>query len=215
MEVPRLNQQFGKEIFDRWAIDLVTMPQLADGPHYLVCCIDYASRWSEVGILFNKTADTVSQWFLEHIICQFGPPSSVMADNGKEFEAEFSDLLRNYGITRQRNKPYHPQSNGLIERFNRTIQDMIFKLALEHSVLWSHIVPYAAHAYRCAYQESIGCSPFEYVYGIQPKLSKRDETVPEGSLNEEKNQQNIEERREILQRKREIAHLQERIAKRH
>ena len=61
--------------------------------------------------------------------------------------------------------PYHPQTDGLVERFNQTLKEMLRKTASEEGKDWDKLLPYVLFAYREVPQESTGFSPFELVYG--------------------------------------------------
>ena len=61
--------------------------------------------------------------------------------------------------------PYHPQTDGLVERFNSTLKSMLRKAADDEGKDWDRLLPYLLFTYREVPQASTGFSPFELVYG--------------------------------------------------
>ena len=94
---PELTQQTADYPFQRWGINLVKMPDTSQGS-YLITCVDYFSRWAEVGILRSKTAQATCDWFQREIIDRYGLPDAVISDLGGEFHSHFQENLRQLGI---------------------------------------------------------------------------------------------------------------------
>ena len=83
--------------------------------------LDCFSRWTEAFPLPDKTALAVADAFFQHIVCRFDMPSVIHLDQGREFENEvMQELCLLCGAHKTRTTPYHPESDGLVERFNRT-----------------------------------------------------------------------------------------------
>ena len=100
-----------------------------DGFKHLAVCIDYFSKWSEAKPIKNKSASTTAQ-FLYEVICRHGCMKIQINDQGREFVNEVSKVLHNMSSAEQpiTLAEYHPQSNGLCERQNRTIKDALVKV---------------------------------------------------------------------------------------
>ena len=88
-----------------------------EGFRYISVIADYFSKWTEAFPMKNKCADTVADLLVDNIILRFGMPLVIHSDQGREFENGLCTLL---GCTKTRTAPYHPESDGMIERFNRT-----------------------------------------------------------------------------------------------
>ena len=101
------------------AIDLVgPFPTAVGGFKYLLTCIDLATRWPEVRTTTSRVI--ISQLVNIFSRCRF--PAALVSDNGPQFTGKtFEKWLRDKGISHVKSSPYHPQGNGVIERFHRTL----------------------------------------------------------------------------------------------
>ena len=80
----------------------------------------------------DMNALTVAQIFVHEFICNMGIPDVIHTDQGRNFEsAVVKGICNLLGIKKTRTTPYHPQSDGMIERFNRTLLSML-SIAVEH-----------------------------------------------------------------------------------
>ena len=97
--------------------------------HYLLTCIDRATRWVEAIPLIDTTASSVANAFVSGWISRYGVPLEVVTDRGAQFESElFANLSTIVGFHHVRTTSYHPQSNGAIERFHRTLKTAIIEV---------------------------------------------------------------------------------------
>ena len=109
------------DVMKQIGIDICNLPEV-DGYRHLIVCIDYFSKWSEAKATKDKSAPTVAQ-FIYDIICRHGCVKIQINDQGKDSVNEVSKNLHEMTGTEQRiTSAYHPQSNGLCERQNRTIK---------------------------------------------------------------------------------------------
>lgn len=101
-------------------------------------------------------------------IARFGVPDIITTDQGRQFE---SDLLRSLttvsGIQHIRTSPYHPQSNGMLERFHRTLKAA---LTAHETPQWSQRLPIVLLALRNTVKQDIGVTPAELVFGTTLRL---------------------------------------------
>src|SRR6266540_1302886 len=121
------------DIFKRWGVDIVgLLPITREGNRYIVVAMDYFSRWPEARPLKTANADTVAIFLYEKIICRFGVSRILQSDRGTHFVNELIQrLTKRFKIRYSLSLPYHPQSNRLVERFNKTLCEGIAKLAEE------------------------------------------------------------------------------------
>ena len=132
--------------------------------------MDYFSRWPETRPLKMANADTVATFLYEEIICRFGAPRILQSDRGTHFVNELIQrMTRRFRIKHSLSSPYHPQSNGLVERFNKTLCEGIAKLA-EEVDQWDKFIQPVLFAYRTKELRISKQSPYMLVYGREPTL---------------------------------------------
>ena len=114
------------EVGHRWervAMDLLDMSvTTAQGNRYVLVMVDCFSRWTEACPLPDKTALGSGCVFFTQVVCRFGMPIVIHSDQRREFENKImQELCILCGSHKTRTTPYHPESDGLVERFNRTL----------------------------------------------------------------------------------------------
>ena len=177
-KVPVLTQPPIYRAFGRWGVDLIThFGKTTAGNWICISAIDYQTKWVELGALSNKRSATVAKWFEDNVVLRFPIPDEVMVDQGPEFKKDFISMLGSYKINRRRARARHPQSNGLVERMNRTINTVVKKLTHDRKQEWDVLLPKVASDIRCFTQNSTGFTPFEMAFGRTPTFI-RDKDIP-------------------------------------
>ena len=116
-----------------------------EGHRYILVIADYFSKWTEAFPMKNKCADTVANLLVDHIILRFGMPLVIHSDQGREFE---NNLMKSLCTLLGCTAPYHPESDGMIERFNRTCLMMLSMFVNDQRDNWQKLLPFVMHAYR-------------------------------------------------------------------
>ncbi|XP_025160567.1 uncharacterized protein LOC112589896 [Harpegnathos saltator] len=125
-------------------------------------------KWPVAVPLPNIEADIVTSALFNHWICNFGTPLTIITDQGTQFEsALFQSLARLIGATRIRTTPYHPQANGLIERWHRTLKAA---LRCHAPTPWPDILPTILLGLRACVKEDLQASPAELLFGTTLQL---------------------------------------------
>ncbi|XP_055918415.1 uncharacterized protein LOC129950504 [Eupeodes corollae] len=125
--------------------------------------IDRFSRWPEAIPLQEMSAETVAAAFYNRWVSRFGSPIKITTDQGTQFEsALFSALMKLIGTTRVRTAPYHPASNGLVERWHRSLKTA---LMCHEKTNWVDALPTVLMGLRTTYKEDIKASAAEMLYG--------------------------------------------------
>ena len=151
------------------AVDILEVPMSTNGNRYLMVVQDYFTKWAEAIPLKNQTAALINEALVK-LCCIFGLPSIIHSDQGRAFE---SLLLRHtldaFGIKKSRTTAYHPQGDGMVERFNRSLLQLL-RTNVEREEEWECHLSLVLFAYRTAIHSSTGVSPFVMMFGRQPKL---------------------------------------------
>ena len=157
--------------FQRVGIDLLgPLVKTKSGNRWIVVTTDYFTRYAETGALKTGTAEDVSDYFLQNIILRHGSPHIVLSDQGRQFMSKlFSQVTFLCDAVHKRTTPYHPQTNGLTERMNKTLAEMISMYINEKHDNWDAILPYVTFAYNTSIQSTTGYSPHFLMYGREPQ----------------------------------------------
>ena len=109
----------------------------------------------------DQEATTVAQKLVDEFFCRFSVPSRLHSDQGKQFESKvISAICQLLQIDKSRTTLYHPQSDGLVERFNHTLTDMLATTAKEHPFEWERHLQKVCFAYNTSVHASTGQTPF-------------------------------------------------------
>jgi transposase InsO family protein len=196
--------------FRKIAIDIVgELPKSSSGYKYILTIVDYATRYPEAiplrSINSKVIADALIQFF-----SRVGIPEELVSDQGSNFISTLmTQLYESLGITKIKTSVYHPEGNGLVERFNGTLKAMLKKFAGENVRYWDKYLPYLLFSYREVPSESTGYSPFELMYGrtIRGPLAVIKETWMEN----DPNKRNLTSY--VLEMRRKLATMQEVVQK--
>ena len=156
----------------RVAMDILgPLPETERGNRYILVIADYFTKWTEAFPMSNMEAHTVAKLFVYNFVCRFGAPDYLHTDQGRNFESNlFSEICKLLGVSKTRTTPYHPQSDGLVERFNHTLLNMLSIAAQDQECDWDVQLPLIMMAYRTSVQESTGATPFSLMFGREAHL---------------------------------------------
>lgn len=114
------------ECFEHVNIDIGGPLPPSGNYSYILTMIDRFSRSPEATPMTDQTAETVAKTFMSTWIARFGCPQRISTDRGRQFESSlFNQLTMTVGCQHLRTKSYHPQSNGMVERWHRTLKSAI------------------------------------------------------------------------------------------
>lgn len=133
-------------------VDVLQLPLTQGGNRYAVAFTDYLMKWVEAFAVPDQTADTIDRARLlqERVVCVHGVPEQLLSDRGSNF---LSGLVRSVcsllGIVKINTSGYHPQTDGLVEKFNSILISTIAKSASKGDD-WDKRLPYLLFAYQIA-----------------------------------------------------------------
>ena len=132
--------------------------------------IDHATRFSQACVITNKKKQTIVQALLDNWIAIFGPPGKYLTDNGGEFvNDEMIQLAEKFNITLMTTAAESPWSNGLCERHNAVLADLIVKAKREYNISTKAALPWAISV-KNTLTNVYGFSPNQLVFGRNPNL---------------------------------------------
>lgn len=135
------------------------------GYQYILVVCDYATRFPEAFPLRTITVPAVMRAPVQ-LFSRVGVPDEILTDKGTDFTARLMQLVhKQLGISTIKTTPYHPQTVGLVERFNQTLKRMLKKFVNDTGKDWDRWLPFLLFAHREVTQASTGFSPFELLYG--------------------------------------------------
>ena len=149
---------------ERIAIDVLgPLPETDNGNKYLLIAMDYFTKWPEAYPLPNQEATTVV--LVGEFFIRMGIPLEIHSDQGRNFESNvFQEICKLLHIKKTRTTPLHPQSDGMVERLNRTIEAQLAIFVSENQRDWDIYVPLLLMAYRSAVHETTKCTPAELMF---------------------------------------------------
>ena len=152
-------------------MDYLSLEESKGGYPYILVITDHFTRFAQAIPTRNQTARTTAEAFYHHFITYYGIPTRIHTDQGANFEGKLMKELCNItGMTKSRTTPYHPMGNGVCERFNRSLLDMLGTLQPTLKSNWKAHVGPLVHAYNCTRHESTGQSPYFLMFGREPRL---------------------------------------------
>ncbi|XP_048248954.1 uncharacterized protein LOC125378132 [Haliotis rufescens] len=152
-------------------MDFLTLEPSKGGQQHILVVTDHFTRYAQAYPTRNMTAKTTADVFFHNFVVHYGLPVRIHSDQGANFEgALMKELCTLTNMQKSRTTPYHAMGNGMCERFNRTLLNMLGTLDPESKKDWkSHVGP-LVHAYNSTRHEATKYSPFFLMFGRAPRL---------------------------------------------
>ena len=151
-------------------VDICSLSDGVDGYKYMIVMVDYFTKWVEAKPLKSKSADEVALFIFE-TFCRLGSAAVQINDQGREFVNQVSKLLHSmYGTKQHITSAYHPQSNGLVERNNRTVQNWLLRVLAEKHDEWPKALPGVVCSYNTSKNKTTLVTPFYLMYGRKARI---------------------------------------------
>lgn len=157
---------------ERMAVDIAgPFRSTRKGNRFLCVAMDYFTKWPEVCALPNHEATTVAEFLVTQVFTRFGVPGELHSDQGPEFESQvFQECCRLLGVRKTRTTPLHPQSDGMVERYNATLVSQLARYCADDQQDWDEWLPYVLMAYRSAEHEATKYTPARLMLGREIRL---------------------------------------------
>jgi len=151
MRAPLQLHQVGAPL-ERVAMDILgPLPPTRQGNRYILVIMDYFTKWPEAFALPNQEAGVLAKAFVEGFVCRHGIPEELHTDQRRNFESELlKEVCRLLAIRKTQTMPLRPQSDGMVERFNRTLIQQLALFTAYNQEDWDEHHPYLLMAYRAS-----------------------------------------------------------------
>ncbi|GJQ89428.1 reverse transcriptase domain-containing protein [Tanacetum coccineum] len=155
--------------FYKWGIDIAgPFPEGPGKVKFLIVAIDYFTKWIEAKAVATISGTQVKKFVWNDIVCYFGLPREIISNNGKQFSGDpFKDWCEKLNIVQRFTSVKHPQSNGLMERANRSLGEGIKARLGENNKNWLEELPHVLWAHRTMIKSSNDDTPFSLTYGTE------------------------------------------------
>ena len=166
--------------FERVAADIAgPFQKTANKNVYILVISDYFTKFSEIYPIPNMEAKTIASVFFRGWIKRYGCPYEFHSDQGTQFESQvFQHLCSMFDIVKTRTTPFHPRSDGLVERMNRTIKNMIASYIDIKQTNWDDYIDSIVMAYNSSVHETTGITPYRMVFGTEMTVPVELQTEP-------------------------------------
>ncbi|CAF4554919.1 unnamed protein product, partial [Rotaria socialis] len=146
-------------------------PITSQGNKYVLAITDYFNKWVIAIPTEKQNAQTTAEVLHEHYICIYGVPRQIVSDQGTPFNNQLVDAFTTIlGCHHIKSTPYHPQTNGAIERFNATFERQLAKVTNVYMNDWDIHLKSAVFAYNTGKHASTEYSPYQLQFGRHPNL---------------------------------------------
>ena len=158
--------------FEMVGVDIVgPFPRSNSGKLYIIVAVDYMTKYAITKPIRKANAMEVSKFFVNEIVSKHGAPTKILSDRGTPFLSKVSSSVFSLmGTKHLKTTAYKPSTNGLTERMNKTIVNMISMYVSSSQKDWDQILPFVTFAYNSSIQESSKYTPFYLVHGREAVL---------------------------------------------
>ena len=171
IRAPLVTYQAG-EPMERIAMDILgPLPLTKQQNRYILVIMDTFTKWTEAIAISSQDTPVVANAFINNFVCRFGTPLQLHTDKGSNFESElFRKMCDLLGIDKTRTTSYRPQSNGAVERYNRTLTTMLSIYCEKQQNRWDEYLQQVMMAYRSSVHKSTSKTPNSMVFGREITL---------------------------------------------
>ena len=137
---------------------------------FIIVAVDFATRLTITKAVKEATKEEVADFIIYNIVLRFGAPRRILTDNGSQFTSHtLQSVLDFINTEHSYSQPYHPQTNGIVERTNQTLLNSISTYTSDSDQTnWSKVLPFVEFSHNSAKSKSLKFSPFFALFGYEP-----------------------------------------------
>ena len=173
-----------QDAFDRISCDIVGfLPTTERGFSYVLVITEFLTKWYEAFPIKSIDAATIARIIVDEIFTRHGALRTLLTDRGSNFLSSLmKEVCHLLNIKKLNTTAYHPQTDGLVERFNGTLIESISMFCNSHQTDWDIFIPSILFAYRVSPCVATGDSPFYLLHGREPRLAPDVSLLPPTDL---------------------------------
>ena len=170
--IPLMHQETPGEPMQSIAMDILgPLPVTKRNNRFVIVFTDRFSRFVEIEALQDQEAATVADAFVKCILLRHGAPRVLLSDRGSNFlSGLMKEIYKRLSIDKRQTTAYHPAGNGLVERFNSTLLNIISMYVNSLQKNWDELLSFAAFSYNTSQHSTTKLSPFFVLHGRHPNL---------------------------------------------
>ena len=151
------------------AVDIMQLPLTKKGNKYVFVFIDYYIRFVEAFARKTENMHDLAVLLVEEISMRYGPPKKLLSDRGQIFLSKLAtEIYTILKIKKKFTSAYHPQTDGMVERFNSTLRDMLSTLVNMVDDDWDEYLPQVIYDYNTSKHSVTKFTPYELMFGMKP-----------------------------------------------
>ena len=152
-------------------MDFLKLEPSKGGIENILVVTDHFTKYAQAYATRNQTAKTTARVLYENFFIHYSFPKRLHSDQGRNFESTMiKELCEITNIKKSRTTPYQPMGNGIAERFNSTLLNMLGTLEPSQKVDWKSHLGSLVHAYNCTKHDTTGFSPYYLMFGRHPRI---------------------------------------------
>ena len=160
-------------------LDLMELPVTSQGNRYVVVFQDFLTKWPMVYPVPDQKTERIVKLLTEEIVPFFGVPEALLTDRGTNLLSHLMlDVCKLLGIKKLNTTAYHPQCDGMVERFNRTLKTMLRKQAAVFGNQWDRYLSGVLWAYRNTAHDSTQEKPSFLLFGVDCRTPTEAAILP-------------------------------------
>lgn len=160
-------------------VDIMELPKTTQGNKYVLVFQDFLTKWPMAYPIPDQKSQRIADILVREVVPFFGVPENLLSDRGANLLSHLMmDICKLLGIHKLNTTAYHPQCNGMVERFNRTLKTALRKHAARFGTQWDKYLSGVMWAYRNTPHESTGEKPSFLLFGIDCRTPTEAALLP-------------------------------------